>query len=56
MLSNYKAAKRGCDYFITLDEKTILKKARKFSAQLNNICPNLELGDPQDLLVKLTKF
>ena len=51
----YQAAGGGCKYFMTLDEDSILKKAKKFSTQLNKICPNLEFVDPVTLLDKLQK-
>jgi hypothetical protein len=44
-----------CKYFMSLVEDSILKKAKKFSIQLNNICPNLEFVDPVTLIDKLLK-
>ncbi|GAH15771.1 unnamed protein product, partial [marine sediment metagenome] len=49
----FQAAKEGCKYFMTLDGKSILKKAKKFSAELKGICPNLEFVDPKTLLEKI---
>lgn len=49
----YQAAEGGCKYFMTLDENSILKKAKKFLIELNKICPNLEFVDPVILLKKL---
>lgn len=51
----YYAAEGGCKYFMTLDKDSILKKAKKFSTQLNKICPNLEFVDPATLIDKLLK-
>jgi len=51
----YQAARGGCKYFMTLDEDSILKKAKKFSTQLNKICPNLEFVNPVTLIDKLLK-
>lgn len=51
----YQAAEGGCKYFMTLDKDSILKKAKKFSTQLNKICPNLEFVDPATLIDKLLK-
>lgn len=49
----FQAAKEGCKYFMTLDGKSILKKAKKFSAELKGICPNLEFVDPKTLLERI---
>jgi hypothetical protein len=49
----YQATNGGCKYFMTLDEDSILKKAKKFLVELNKICPNLEFVDPVILLKKL---
>ena len=51
----YQAARGGCKYFMTLDEDSILKKAKKFSTQLNKICPNSEFVNPVTLIDKLLK-
>ncbi len=49
----YQAVKGGCKYFMTLDENSILKKSKKFSARLKTICPDLEFVDPKALVDKL---
>jgi hypothetical protein len=51
----YQAVKGGCKYFMTLDNKSILKKSIKFSAKLKTICPNLKFVDPKTLANKLSE-
>lgn len=51
----FQAVKNGCDYFLTVDYKTILKKAEKHKAELEKICPNIKFVSPSTLLDVLKK-
>ena len=46
----FQAVKSGCDYFLTLDERSILRKARNSAKKLNQICPNIKFVSPVELL------
>ena len=51
----YNAVKDNCDYFLTLDYKTILDKIKKDSVSivLKEICPDMQFVDPKTLLEKI---
>lgn len=49
----FQAAQSGCDYFLTLDEKTVLSKARHHQALLSSICPTLRFRSPVELASEL---
>lgn len=44
----YHAIKARCDYFLTLDRKTILKRAKKHVGQLNGL--NIKFVSPGELI------
>jgi hypothetical protein len=46
----FQAVKSECDYFLTLDERSILRKARNNFKKLNQICPNIKFVSPIELL------
>jgi hypothetical protein len=51
----YNAIKADCEYFLTLDYRTILNKIKKckVAEEMKEICPNLRFVDPKELLEKL---
>lgn len=46
----FQAVRSNCDYFLTLDHRTILHNAREHRGDLNEICPDLEFVSPSKLL------
>jgi len=49
----YQALSNGCDYFLTLDEKTILRRVKNNISKLNMVAPQMGIGNPIDLTDKL---
>jgi hypothetical protein len=49
------AARANCHYFLTLDEATILSRARKHNLRLEKLCPNLTFVSPEDLVELIEK-
>lgn len=49
----FQAFQAGCQYFLTLDEKTILSRARQHHAALSSICPQLQFRSPIELVEEL---
>ena len=49
----FQAVKNDCDYFLTVDYKSIIKKARNNKDILRAICPNLNFVGPTELLETL---
>jgi len=50
----YHAAASGCDYFLTLDQETIMSRAAAESDALGLLCPTLSFRNPEGLLRDLT--
>lgn len=46
----FQATKGGCQFFLTLDQKTILKRARRSEADLQRLAPGLRLVHPVELI------
>jgi predicted nucleic acid-binding protein len=46
----FQAIKGECQFFLTLDWKTILKRSRRHRSHLNGICPGLRFVAPQELV------
>lgn len=51
----YQAHKNNCDYFLTLDRKTILNRAKKYEKDLLLIPINMKFVSPVDLVEKISK-
>ena len=49
----FQAIKGKCDYFLTLDAKTILNRARANAAQLDALAPGMRFGTPSQLLAAI---
>lgn len=49
----FQASKAGCDYFLTLDEETILSRAKQNQELLSSICSNLKFRSPIELVQEL---
>jgi len=49
----FQAIKNNCDYFLTVDRKSILNKAVRYQQELSQICPNLKFTSPVDLLTSI---
>jgi hypothetical protein len=49
------AFRNDCRYFLTLDDSTILGRAKSHRAKLEEICPGLLLVNPEDLATLLHK-
>lgn len=49
----FQASQAGCHYFLTLDERTILSRARGHEALLSSICPQLKFRSPAELVAEL---
>jgi len=49
----FQAAKGQCRFFLTVDSRTILKKARRCTEQLQKICPELQFVTPTELVAIL---
>jgi hypothetical protein len=49
----FQASQAGCHYFLTLDEKSILSRARRSRALLFSICPQLKFCSPIELIAEL---
>jgi len=49
----FQAAQAGCDYFLTLDERTILSKVREHEALLESLCPQLKFRSPIELATEI---
>jgi hypothetical protein len=47
------AVREDCDYFLTLDEESILKRARAHTSAVTALCRKLKFVSPQDLAVEL---
>jgi predicted nucleic acid-binding protein len=45
----FQAIKNDCSYFVTLDQKTIVARAKEKSVELSRICPNLKFVTPTEL-------
>jgi hypothetical protein len=46
----FQAIKSGCNYFLTLDRKSILNKIEVNSEKLLVLCPNLVFASPEEIL------
>lgn len=46
----FLAASAGCDYFLTLDEKTILSRARARAAEVVRLCGSMRLASPEEIM------
>lgn len=51
----YQAHKNNCDYFLTLDKKTILDRAKTYEKDLLSIPVKMKFVNPVDLVEKLSK-
>jgi predicted nucleic acid-binding protein len=45
----FQAAKNGCEYFLTVDHRTILHRAREHRHSFKQLCPGLKIVDPLEL-------
>lgn len=45
-----QALKAGCDYFMTLDKKTILNRAKRHALDVESICGKMALLSPEDVV------
>ncbi len=45
----YQAYKNNCEYFLTLDKKTILNRAKEYKKELDLIPLNMKFADPVEL-------
>ena len=50
----YQALSNKCEYFLTLDEKTILIRAKNKASELKKVVFSMELGNPKDLKKRLS--
>ncbi len=48
-----QAARAQCAYFLTLDETSILSRARAQHAAVANLCPGLSFVSPEEIVVAL---
>jgi hypothetical protein len=48
------AVRSSCDYFLTLDEKTILSRVRSYSDRLNVLWGEIEFVNPEQLAKRLS--
>ena len=46
----FQAIKNNCSHYLTIDYKSILKKAEKHREELLEICPEIEFVSPKSLL------
>lgn len=46
----FQAVKSNCQYFLTVDERTILKRARENNDKIKLICPNIKFVNPVELV------
>ena len=46
----FQATKNNCDYFMTLDDRTILKRVKAHKDELSLLCPKLKFGTPSEIL------
>ncbi len=49
----FQAIKNECDYYLTVDYKTILKKAETHEEELTSLFPNIKFVSPSSLLTVL---
>lgn len=52
----FNAIKDNCDFFLTLDYKSILKKTENNRGFIQKTCPNLKFADPKTLLKIIQKI
>jgi len=46
----FQAVRGQCQFFLTLDSRTILERARRYQQQLTTICPDLRFVAPRELV------
>jgi predicted nucleic acid-binding protein len=51
----FQAIKANCNYFLTLDYKTILNRVPMYQSKLHIICPSFKITDPVKLLDYIRK-
>lgn len=49
----FQAVKANCEFFLTVDYKTILKKVEQNQRKIGDICPVTKFVDPPKLLMEL---
>lgn len=49
----FQASQSGCQYFLTLDDKTILSRVKQHQALLMSACPQLKFRSPIELVAEL---
>jgi len=52
----FQAVKANCEFFLTVDYKTILKKVEQNRKRIENICPGTKFVDPPRLLMELEDY
>jgi len=52
----FQAIKNDCGYYLTIDYKSILKKAEKHKEELAIICPEMQFVSPTSLLVEVERI
>jgi hypothetical protein len=51
----FQAVMANCDYFITFDKKTILKRVSRNKHELQKICGTMRLVSPEDAIQLIQK-
>lgn len=49
----FQAAQAGCQYFLTLDDQTILSRVRDNRPLIESLCPQLKFCSPVELIAEL---
>ena len=51
----FQALQASCDYFMTLDRETILRRASGNPTEVKRICGKMEIVSPEDLVLAIEK-